>query len=168
MAPRYRVTLVPEERQELLVFTRTRKTSSKQFIYARALLLCDRGPDGPAWTVTRTAEALGVSDRTIEHVKQRFVEEGIAAALRRQPRQRKLRAPKFDGAFEARLVALACTPAPSGRSRWTVRLLAEKAVELGLAEAVSPMTVQRVLKKTNCSLTASSTGASHPSTTPGS
>ena len=146
--------------------TRTRKTSSKQFIYARALLLCDRGPDGPAWTVTRTAEALGVSDRTIEHVKQRFVEEGLEVALRRQPRRRKLRAPKFDSAFAARLVALACTPAPSGRRRWTVRLLAAKAVELGLAASVSPMTVQRVLKQTNCSLTASSTGASHPSRTP--
>ena len=97
--------------------TRTWKTSSKQFIYARALLLCDRGPDGPAWTVTRTSEALGVSDRTIEHVKQRFVEEGLEAALRRQPRQRKLRARQFDGAFAARLVALACTPAPSGRRR---------------------------------------------------
>ena len=104
MAPRFRVTLESEERQELLGLTRTWKTSSKHFIYAWALLLCDRGPDGADWTVTRTAEALGVSDRTIEHVKQRFVQEGIEAALRRQP---KLRAPKFDGAFAARLVALA-------------------------------------------------------------
>ena len=89
-----------------------------------------------------------MSDRTIEHVKQRFVEERIEVALRRQPRQRKLRALKFDGAFAARLVALACTPTPSGRRRWTVRLLAEKAVELG--PSVSPMTVRRVLRKTNC------------------
>ena len=143
-APRYRLTLESEECQALLGLTRTRKTSSKQFIYARALPLCDRGPDGPAWTVTRTAEALGVIERTIEHVKQRFVEEGIEAALQRQPRQRKLRAPRFDGAFEARLVALACTPAPSGRRRWVVRLPAEKAVELGLAASISPMTVQRM------------------------
>ena len=146
MAPRYRITLVPEERQELLGLTRTRKTSSNQFIYARALLLCDRGPDGPG---------LGRSHAP----RRRCAASPVSASCG---------PPKFDGAFEARLVALACTPAPSGRSRWTVRLLAEKAVELGLAEAVSPMTVQRVLKKTNCSLTASSTGASHPSTTPGS
>ena len=83
MAPKYRVTLESEERQELLGLTRIPKTSSKQFVYARALLLCDRGSDGPAWTVTRTAEVLGVSDRAVEHVKQRFVEEGIEAALRR-------------------------------------------------------------------------------------
>ena len=146
MAPRCRVTVESEARQELLGLTRTWKTSSKHVTYAWALLLCDRGPGGPAWTVTRTAEALGVSDRTIEHVKQSFVEEGIEAALRRQP---KLRAPKFGGAFAARLVALAYTPAPSGRRRRTVRLLAEKAVELGLAASVSPMTGQRVLNETN-------------------
>ena len=121
MAPRYRVTLEPEERQELLALTRTRKSSGKLFVYARALLLCDHGPGGSAWTVAGTAEALGVSQRTIEHLKQRFVEDGLEAALRRQPRQRKARTPKFDGAFEARLVALACTPAPAARRRWTMR-----------------------------------------------
>ena len=152
MAPRYRVTLETEEREELLSLTRTSKTSGKLFLNARALLLCDRGPAGPGWTVARTAEALGVTSRTIEHIKRRFVEEGLEAALRRKPRQRKPRE-VFDGAFEARLIALACSSAPQGRRRWTVRLLAEKAVELGLAPTVSPMTVQRILKKRNSSLT---------------
>ena len=79
--------------------------------------------------------------------------EGLKAALQRKRRQRPPREVTFDGAFEARLIALACSPAPEGLRRWTVRLLAEKVVELGLAPQVSPMTVQRLLKKTNCSLT---------------
>lgn len=153
MAPRYRVTLEAAEREELLALTRNGKTSSKVFVSARALLLCDQGPHGPAWTVATTAEALGVTARTIEHIKRRFVEGGLEAALRREPRQRKPRAVTFDGAFEARLIALASSEAPSGRRRWTVRLLAEKAVELGLAPSVSPMTVQRILRKSNSGLT---------------
>ena len=152
MAPRYRVTLTPQERQELQALTRTGKTSGKRFLYARALLLCDKGADGRGWTLARTAEAMGVTARTVEHLKRRFVEEGLKAALQRKQRQRPPREVTFDGAFEARLIALACSPAPEGRRRWTVRLLAEKVVELGLAPQVSPMTVQRLLKKTNCSL----------------
>ena len=151
-APRYRVTLEPGERADLVSLTRTAKTSGKVFRNARALLLCDRGPGGPAWTVSHSAEALGVSSRTIEHLKRRFVEEGLEAALQRKPRPRRPRAVTFDGEFEARLVALACSPAPVGRTRWTVRLLARRAVELGLAR-VSPMTVHRVLRKRSCALT---------------
>ena len=102
--------------------------------------------------MAEVAEALGVSTRTIEHLKARFVEEGIEAALERKPsaRPRKL---TFDGAFDARLTALACSPAPAGRARWTVRLLAEKVVELKIAPKVSTMSVQRALKKTSLSLT---------------
>jgi transposase len=98
------------------------------------------------------AEALGVTPRTIEHLKERFVEEGIEAALQRKPRA-KPRKIDFDGAFDARLTALACSPAPAGRTRWTVRLLAEKVVELKIAPKVSTMSVHRALKKTNLSLT---------------
>lgn len=152
MAPRYRVTLEAAEREEVLAVTRSGKTSSKVFVSARVLLLRDLGPDGPAWTVATTAEALGVTARTIEHIKRRFVEQGLAAALRREARQRKPRAVTFDGAFEARRIALACSQVPSGRRRWTVRLLAEEAVDLGLAPSVSPMTVQRTLRKTNSSI----------------
>ncbi|RRK01885.1 helix-turn-helix domain-containing protein [Opitutaceae bacterium TAV3] len=90
--------------------------------------------------------ALGVSTRTIEHLKQRFVEEGLSAALVRKP-QRKPRAAAFDGEFDARLTALACSQAPSGYQRWTVRLLADKLVELKIADSVSAMTVHRSLKK---------------------
>jgi transposase len=160
MKPLYRVTLRAEERVKLEVLTRTAKTNAKRFLYARALLLCDAGPQGPAWTVADTAEAMGVTARTIEHLKKRFVEEGLDVALERRKPEKAPRGVTFDGAFEARLITLACSKAPQGRRRWTVRLLAEKAVELSLATNVSHMTVHRILKKTNLSLTSGSTGKS--------
>ena len=162
MSRRYRVTLTKDERKMLELMTRRGKAHARRFIHARALLLCDAGPDGPAWNVSDVAEALGVSSRMIEHLKRRFVEEGLQAALERKPRGKPPREVKFDGAFEARLIALACSEAPEGRRRWTVRLLADKVVELSLAPSVSHMTVQRVLKKTNLSLTSASTGKSLP------
>ena len=153
-APRYRVTLTPEECEQLAALTRAAtKTTGKRFLYARALLLCDRGADGPGWPVARVSEALGVSARTLERLKQRFVEQGLDAALERKPRVRPPRKAVFDAALQARLVALACSEAPDGRERWTLRLLADKVVELGWAESVSLMTIQRTLRKTNCSLT---------------
>ena len=158
MPPRYRITLSKQERKELEALTRNGKTGAKKFIHARALLLCDAGPDGPSWTVAVAAEALGVTPRTIEHLKKRFVEDGLEAALVRKIREKPPRDVIFDGAFEARLIALACSDAPEGYQRWTVRLLADKAVELNFASSVSHMTVQRVLKKMNLSLTSANTG----------
>jgi len=160
MLPRYRVTLTEQERNELEALTKRGKTHARKFIHARALLLCDAGEGGPAWTVADTAQALGVSSRAIEHLKKRFVEDGLEAALERKPREKPPREVTFDGAFEARLIALACSEAPKGHRRWTVRLLADKVVELHFAASVSHMTVQRVLKKTNCNLIAVSTGKS--------
>jgi transposase len=162
MSPRYRVTLTKEERQDLESITRRGKTHARRFIHARALLLCDAGPEGPDWNISDVATALGVSSRAIEHLKKRFVEEGLEAALERKPREKPPREVTFDGAFEARLIALACSDAPEGRQRWTVRLLADKAVELHFASSVSHMTVQRVLKKTKLNLTAPGTGKSLP------
>jgi transposase len=162
MSPRYRVTLTKEERDELEALTRRGKTHARRFIHARALLLCDAGADGPAWNVADVATALGVTSRAIEHLKKRFVEDGLEAALERKPREKPPREVVFDGAFEARLIALACSDAPEGHRRWTVRLLADKAVELKFAESVSHMTVQRALKKTNLSLTSANTGKSLP------
>ena len=162
MVPRYRVTLTKQERKELEALTRNGKTPAKKFIHARALLLCDASASGPAWKVTDVAAALGITSRTIEHLKKRFVEDGLEAALVRKPRVRPPREVIFDGAFEARLIALACSEAPSGYRRWTVRLLADKVVELNLAPSVSHMTVQRVLKKMNVNLTSKNTGKSHP------
>jgi hypothetical protein len=109
---------------------------------------------------------MGVTPRTIEHLKKRFVEDGLAAALERKQPHKPRRQITFDGAFEARLITLACSETPEGRRRWTVRLLAEKAIELNLAPSVSHMTVQRVLKKTNLSLISGSTGKSRRRGTP--
>jgi len=160
MSPRYRVTLTEQERKELEALTKRGKTHARRFIHARALLLSDAGTAGPSWSVADTAEALGISSRTIEHLKKRFVEEGLDSALERKQREKPPREVRFDGAFEARLIAMACSDVPEGHSRWTVRLLADKAVELNFAESVSHMTVQRVLKKTNLSLISVSTGKS--------
>ena len=160
MSARYRVTLSEQERHELDALTRQGKLNARKFIHARALLLCDAGDGGPAWKVADTAEALGITSRTIEHIKKQFVEEGLEAALNRKPLEKPPREIQFDGAFEARLIALACSDAPDGRARWTVRLLADKVVELKISKSVSHMTIQRVLKKTNLSLTSASTGKS--------
>ena len=159
MAPRYKITLTRREREDLENQTRNRKTTAVKFVHGRALLLCDAGPHGDQWKVADVAAALGITPRTVEHLKQRFVEEGIEKALERRARTTP---PKvtFGGEFDARLTALACSPAPDGRARWTVRLLAEKLVELKIAPSVSPMTVQRSLKKTNYSLIGANTGRS--------
>src|SRR4030066_2351635 len=143
MKPRYRVTLTSQEREELEALTKTNKTNAKQFLYARTLLLCDAGPKGPAWKVENISEAMGVTPRMIEHLKKRFVEEGLAATLQRKEREKPPREIIFDGAFEARLIALACSKAPERYARWTVRLLADKVVELKISETVSHMPIQR-------------------------
>jgi transposase len=146
MANRYKVTLTKAERARLTEFARSGKSTAAKFIYARALLLCDAGEFGDPWKVADVASALGVTSRTVEHLKQRFVEEGLEAALARKP-HRKPRESIFDGEFDARLTALACSQAPDGYQRWTVRLLADKLDELKIVDAVSTMTVQRSLKK---------------------
>jgi len=153
MAKRYKVHLSEEERAELEQLTRRNKTGAKKFIHARTLLLCDCGPKGPAWPSARTAEALGVTSRTIENTKRRLVEGGMTAALNRKKREKPPREPIFDGEKEARLIALACSPAPEGRKRWTVRLLAEHLVLLEVFDSISKSSVQNALKKTNLSLT---------------
>jgi hypothetical protein len=92
---------------------------------------------------------LGISTRTIERMKKRFVEEDLDAALESKPMDLGSREVKFDGAFEARIIALACSKPPEGRARRTVRLLSDKAVELNMADSVSHMTIQRILRKRN-------------------
>lgn len=153
MAPRYRVTLTEEERKELEAISSKGKRAARTVLYARALLLLDAGEDGPKWIVASVAEALGVTPRSLEHLKKKFVEEGLAAALERKIRVKPPREIQFGGEFEAQLLALACSIAPEGRKRWTVRLLAEKLVELAIVPSVSPMTVCNILKKLNLNLT---------------
>ena len=160
MPSKYRVTLTLEEREELEALSTKGRHAARTVQHARALLLVDRGEHGPGWTVGRTAEAVGLSPRSIDHLKKRFVEQGLQAAVNRKKRVKPPREIQFGGEFEAQLIALACTEPPEGRARWTVRLLAEKLVELDIVPSVSPMTVCTTLKKTNFSLTAVNTGRS--------
>ena len=166
MAPRYKVTLTKEERDELETISTKGKRAARTVLYARALLLVDAGEYGPKWIVARVAEAVGVTPRSIEHLKKRFVEEGIHAAIERKKRVKPPREIQFGGDFEAHLLALACTEAPEEYSRWTIRLLAEKMVELKIVPSVSPMTVCNTLKKMNLSLTSANTGKFLPTKTP--
>jgi transposase len=163
MVPRYQIVLTPEERTQLEKMTRDGKTPAKKFLYARALLLCDKGT-AAAWNVEDIAAALGVTSRTIEHLKKRFAESGIDEAFERKV-SASSRTVKFDGNFEAHLIALACTEPPAGRTRWTVRLLADKMIEMQYVDTVSPMTVQYTLKKMNFSLIAQSIGKYHQTAT---
>ena len=158
MAPRYRVTPTKEERKDLEAISTKGKRAARTVLYARALLLLDAGEQGPKWLVANVAEALGTTPRSLEKLKKRFVEEGLPRAIERKRRTTPPREIQFGGDFEAKLIALACTEAPEGRRRWTVRLLAEKLVELNIVPSVSPMTVCNILKKTNLSLTAADTG----------
>lgn len=151
MAPRYKVTLTKEERAFLYNITHNGKNAAKKILKANVLLLCDAGEYGPAKKVDDVSNVLGISDRTIEHIKKRFVEDGLEAAL--EPKKHSPSKPrKFDGKFEAQLIALACSQAPEGHTRWTLKLLAEKVVELNYTPSISEMSVCRILKKTNLSL----------------
>jgi hypothetical protein len=153
MAPRYRVTLTKEERKDLEAISTKGKRAARTVLYARALLLLDAGEHGPKWVVAMVAEALGTTARSLEHLKKQFIEEGLIAAIERKKRVTPPREIQFGGEFEAHLLALACSEAPKGRDRWTMRLLAEKMVELKMVPSVSPMTVCNTLKKMKLNLT---------------
>jgi hypothetical protein len=148
MAKKYRVTLTAAERSELEGLIGKGKADARKLAHARILLQADEAPGGPARPDEAIAAGLNVSTRTAERVRQRFVEDGFQAALLPRPTKR-VYARILDGAREARVIALACSAAPEGKRRWTLRLLAEQVVELGYAETVSHETVRRVLKKTN-------------------
>jgi len=150
---RYKVTLTAEERQQLHDLIRAGKAAAKKLTHARILLKADAAEGGPAWPDERIAEAVDVSTDTVGRVRQRFVEEGLEAALVRKKQERPSRERTLDGRAEARLIALACSAPPTGRKAWTLRLLADRLVELEIVETVSHETVRRVLKKTNSSRT---------------
>ena len=166
MAPRYKVTLTKEERQELEAISTKGKRAARTVLYARALLLLDASEHGPKWFVEKVAEAIGTTTRSLEQLKRRFVEEGLSAAIERKERLTPPREIQFGGEFEAHLLALACSEVPEGKNRWTVRLLAEKLVELNIVPRVSSMTVCNTLKKMNLSLTKANTGKYRQTRTP--
>lgn len=156
---KYRVTLSQEERKQLNDLCNTGKRSAKLINHARALLWLDQGENNEKpWTVQEVSAALNISEPSVIKIKSRFVLEGLEAALNRKNPDRPSRPVIFDGDFEAKVVQLACTEPPEGFSRWTVRLLADKLVELKIVPTVSAMTVQRTLKKTRCTLIRQPTG----------
>ena len=148
--PKYIVRLTAEERAQLDEMIRTGKRAASALLHARILLRADVGEEGPSWDDGRIAEALECGVSTVYRVRQAVVEQGLAAALlRKKPTGRQYR--KLDGAQEAHLIALACGAAPAGRHRWTLRLLADRLVELDVVESISPECVRMTLKKTNSS-----------------
>lgn len=147
---KYTVRLSAEERSELEGVVRRGKLAASKRRRAQILLQADAGPEGRSLTDEQLAAALDVGTKTIQRVRKAYVEEGLTAAIAPKPSSRQ-RVPKLDGEQEAHLVALACQPAPPGRARWTLRLLADKLVELQIVDTVSPSTVRKTLKKTKSS-----------------
>jgi transposase len=148
---KYVVTLTDEERQSLSELIALGKAAAQKLAHARILLKADAAPGGSAWADAQIADALDVGLSTVARVRQRLVEQGLDAALGRKPQDRPSRERKLDGAAEARLIALACSAPPEGRADWSMRLLADRLVELEVVDTVSYETVRQVLKKTNSS-----------------
>lgn len=144
---KYRVTLTDQERAELSELISKGKGAARKLLHARILLKAD---SQVGWTDQAIHEGLEVSLRTVERVRERFVEAGLSAALEPQAPARVYQR-KLDGAKEAHLVALVCSPPPEDRGRWTLTLLAQKMVELEYVESVAPETIRQTLKKMNLS-----------------
>jgi transposase len=151
MKKTYIVTLTPEERRMLQEMLSRGKAAARKLMHARILLKADVAADGPGWNDEAIVEALEVGRATVERVRKEFVEEGLEAALERHKPRRQYRR-KLDGDGEAHLIALACQKPPEGRRRWTLKLLADRMVQLEYVDEISYQTVRRTLKKTNLSL----------------
>jgi transposase len=144
---RFTVRLTEPERTGLMDLVTTGTRAAATITRARILLKADVGPAGEGWDDDRIADAFETSLSTVHRVRQAFVEEGLEEALhRKKPTGRQYR--KLDGDQEARLIAVACSTAPEGQARWTLRLLADKLVELQVVESISPECVRTTLKKT--------------------
>ena len=151
-----RVTLTDEERKELRKKVSSGESPARELQHAQALLRVDTG--GPCLSDAQAAEAIGVCARSVQRVRERYARQGLRAALGRKAQPPRPDSRKITDELEARLIALACEHAPEGRARWTLHLLAGRAVELGLVGSLSHESVRQVLKKTSFSLTGSSAG----------
>jgi len=142
----YKITLNDDERSFLINLTSKGKGSAQKLKHAYIILKADQSENGPGWDDKKISESFNVSIPTIERIRKTFVQESLEAALQRQPHRRH-RPSKFDGEKEAHLIALACSTPPDGYTRWTLRLLADKLVELNHFDELSYETVRQVLKK---------------------
>jgi transposase len=147
VSTKYVVTLTEEERADVSRLVTTGCSAARTILHAQVLLKADAAPGGPRWTDEQIREAFGLGWTAIARIRRRFVEEGLERALYRRPAQSR-RPRKLDGRAEAHLVALACSEPPAGHDRWTLALLTERLVALGVGPPVSDETVRRTLKQT--------------------
>lgn len=150
MKKKYPVILTDAQREQLKSLIAAGTAPARKLTHARILLKADQSPQGPGWVDQKIAEAVESSQPTVARVRKQYFEEGLQAALNRRPPNRVYQR-KLDGEQEARLIALACSEPPEGQARWSLRLLADKLVELEIVEGVSYQTVRRMLKKTTLS-----------------
>ncbi len=147
MKKKYPVILSDTERDELKRLIASGTAPARKLTHARILLKADEGSEGAGWVDEKVAEAVETSQPTVARIRRQYFQEGLRGALNRRPPKREYHR-KLDGEAEARLVALACSEPPEGAARWSLRLLADKMVELEIVEGVSHQTVRRTLKKT--------------------
>lgn len=146
---KWMVRLEAEERERLRQLVRVGKAAVYKIRHANVLLAVDESEEGPGCADGQVAETLQIGVRSIESLRRRFVEEGLESALGRKKREAPSIERMFDGAKEAKLIAVACGPKPKGRARWTMQLLADRVVELKIVDHCSRETVRRTLKKTS-------------------
>jgi hypothetical protein len=158
---KYRVTLTSEERADLEQLVSSGKAAARKLTHARILLLADDSLSGNERPDDEIVAALGIGLRTVSRVRHQLVTEGLDVALLRRPQPLRPDQIKIKGNVEQRLVELACSDPPKGRCHWTLQLLADELVVLGLVPKVSTETVRQALKKTTSSRGSSSPGASH-------
>jgi len=151
MNKKYIVRLTTEERKEMGDLLKKGKTQAYRIKHANILLAIDA--DGPNWSDHQAAKAYKCHDNTVRNVRQRFVEQGLEAALERKQQDVPSRKRIIDGEKEARLISIACSQPPEGCAKWTVQMLADELVVLKIVDSVSGQTVWRTLKKTNLNLT---------------
>ncbi len=149
---KYIVELTSEERKTLTDTIQAERIAAHKRRHGHMLLKADQGPEGPGWKDADIANAFDCTIKSVERLRKRLVECGLSAALEHGNRG-SYRVKKFDGVAEAHLIATACSSAPEGRNRWTVRLLADEMVSLGIVDSCGKTTVHNTLKKTNLSLT---------------
>jgi len=163
---RYVVQLTDGDREQCRELVRCGTAPARSIMHAQVLLKADASPGGPAWTDAAIAEAFGVCTLTVGHLRKTMVTAGLQSALQHYRIVNRQYPSKLDGHGEAHLIALACSAPPEGRTRWSLRLLSARMIELGYVDYVSHVTVGQVLKKTNCSLGAPGASASRPGRTP--
>ena len=146
MKKTFLVKLTAQERQSLADLMRKGRVAAHRRTHAHILLLADQGEDGPHYNDTEIADIVAVNHRTVSRLRERFVKQGLDAALERQPRS-KSKPRVLNGEGEAQLIALMCGTPPEGQSRWTLHMAADRLVELGVVESISHESVRQVLKK---------------------